>query len=647
MNAKNITRRLAVVAIMVMLVSSMVASPLVGSLVPTAQPSHQGIAAAEDCSKDFDAVHAVSPVGAMIEGGEYTVCTAGNIADSLFGDTDNTAEIESLADSNNALVRDTIEDSQTSWTNDKDAVSPTALSKADGEVIQAHYDGKTETEARADGQMAIREEYAAVESAEINSHNQIIEVTYGNSKQTHSAEDVSTTSKFRAHAGKHGSGGYSHQSYAHLTVTENATLQYSNVTLADGTEMERVSEVTHLKITGRDNDNNPISDLNPGANDRLQEMNSTSETRYTLDLSPDGDKKPSILLINPYTDEEETFGVVGTHNTRMTELQEMRDSDMQKVNNLTEGYYEQYGQGDLEPSDATMYYQLQQQAESGGLSFHVLKFLQLGLSVDVDQTHTWTVDNSTHSGVIATGATGLPKVADADPVEASDGSGSVSLTNIQNEGILTFSNETKSKTIKFEDGSDLSNVSVNVHNVDDYNVSQNGSEIAVEIAASDLQDDFVTFEVTAENTTSGTYIAYINSDAQSEGIPQGLTVGESYAPGDYNGPFRAVYETDGGETIDTTLDSEFALDAAYGPDGDERTYVTFDDEKPEKMDSDNVQDRIEWRNDMDDIIADPPRGGGGDDGGMMQGILIGAAIVGAVVLVLIVLWLVGRITSVA
>jgi hypothetical protein len=264
--------------------------------------------------------------------------------------------------------------------------------------------------------------------------------------------------------------------------------------------------------------------------------------------------------------------------------------------------------------------------------------------------------------VLATGATDLPQVADDNPTDASDSSGgAVTLESPDHEGIIEFSNNSENEsvaTIEFTDNSDLSDVSVDVHNVDDYSATSENGTINVTIAADDLQDDFVTFSVSGEedNSTveSGTYIVYIDETAQEDGIPQGLMTGEEYDPSSYDGEFRGAYEASEEKVNTMIIDQTFTLDEAYGEDGDERTYVLFSDNHPTTYTSDNLEDRLEFQDKADDNLGSGDGGGGGtgeDDGisswlAGLGGFALAIVLMMGLGFLLLVIYLLGNLTSV-
>jgi hypothetical protein len=618
------------------------------------------VAQQETCERPEPSLDRIfDPTGAMFEDANYVVCTVDNLVSSLFGASPNSVEIETLADSNNALIEDTNELINTDWSNDKEAVSPTAMSKADGAIIEAHYDGQSESQARVDGQNAIRDEYAAVQSNDITAYNQIMELTYAVSKQTTLDPDVDTLADFSVYTGYATPRGYGTYLSTYHRATENSSLTYETVTLANGDEIERVNGVTNVEFVGDDSSTyDPAPESSPHIS--VVDANAT-DLRYNIVFDESAQlKETGVRLHDPFGSSETRLYVVEEHLSRMSEIGSMLNSDLSDVDSLAAGYYTNYQQGELEPSDSNMFYLMQSQADSGNeMAYSVLKFAQLGMSVDLGTSHEWEIGNTTYSGYLATSAS-LPLVADEAPVDASGANGSIALSNIAHGDVLTASNETA--TIEFVDSSTLSDVDVTVHNVDDATVNIDGDNITVNLPEAGLEDDFVTFSVSGvdangDTVESGTYIAYINADAQADGIPRGMMVGETYNPADYtDGSIRGVWQTAGSETVhDGVISQEFTLTTVYGEDGNERAYVLFEDNTPTTYTSNNLQDRLSFTDDVQNALDNNLGGSdsGDDDGGIsslwagLGGFALGIVAIMGVGFVLLVLFLVGKITSVA
>jgi hypothetical protein len=635
-----------------MVVSSLLAP--FGGLVGVA------VAQQETCERPEPSLDRVlDPTGAMFENVDYAVCTVDNLVSSLFGDEPNSVEIETLADANNALIEDTNELIKTDWANDKEAISPTAMSKADGAIIEAHYNGQSESQARIDGQNAIREEYAAVQSNDITAYNQMMELTYAVSKQTTMSPDVDTLAEFSVFTGTATPSGYMTYISTYYRATDNSSLTYENFTLANGDEIERVNGVTNVEFVGDDSSTyDPAPESSPHIS--VVDANATN-LRYNIVFDESAQlKETGVRLHDPFGSSETRLYVVEEHLSRMSEIGSMLNSDLSDVDSLTAGYYTNYQQGELEPSDSNMWYLMQSQADSGNeMAYSVLKFAQLGMSVDLGTSHEWEISNTTYSGYLATSAS-LPLVADEAPVDASGANGSIALSNIAHGDVLTASNETA--TIEFVDSSTLSDVDVTVHNVDDATVNIDGDNITVNLPEAGLEDDFVTFSVSGvdangDTVESGTYIVYVTADAQADGIPRGMMVGETYNPADYtDGSIRGVWQTAGSETVhDGVISQEFTLTTVYGEDGNERAYVLFEDNTPTTYTSNNLQDRLKFTDDVQNALDNNLGGSdnGNDDGGIsslwagLGGFVFGIIAVMGVGFVLLVLYLVGRITSVA
>ena len=137
---KTLSRQALSVVIAMMLISTVFGPAL--AAVGVGNPSPVGVASAQEqetCEIDYGLHRFSDPIGAVFaDNVDYYSCQIDNLVSGLFGDDPNSVEIETLADSNNALIKDIDESVKTDWSNDKEAVSPTAMSKADGEIGRAH-----------------------------------------------------------------------------------------------------------------------------------------------------------------------------------------------------------------------------------------------------------------------------------------------------------------------------------------------------------------------------------------------------------------------------------------------------------------------------------------------------------------------------
>jgi hypothetical protein len=133
-------------------------------------------------------------------------------------------------------------------------------------------------------------------------------------------------------------------------------------------------------------------------------------------------------------------------------------------------------------------------------------------------------------------------------------------------------------------------------------------------------------------------------------------VGETYNPADYaDGSIRGVWQLASSETVhDGVINQEFTLTTVYDETGDERAYILFEDNTPTTYTADNLQERLKFTDAVQDVINTYPSGGGdGDDSGIsswmagLGGFALGIVAVMGVMFLLLVLYLVGRVTSVA
>ena len=107
--------------------------------------------------------------------------------------------------------------------------------------------------------------------------------------------------------------------------------------------------------------------------------------------------------------------------------------------------------------------------------------------------------------------------------------------------------------------------------------------------------------------------------------------------------------------LDRYEDEMVEADVHYGEDGNERAYVLFEDNTPTTYTSNNLQDRLSFIYDVQNALDNNNLGGSdnGDDEGIsswmagLGGFVVGIIAVMGVGFLLLVLYLVGRITSVA
>lgn len=248
-----------------------------------------------------------------------------------------------------------------------------------------------------------------------------------------------------------------------------------------------------------------------------------------------------------------------------------------------------------------------------------------------------------------------PLVYDETPNPLSS-TGDVTLDSHSHEGLLTFdaNNET---SITFVDGSDYdtANLSIDVLNIDNESVAVDGSNITATFAEEDMQDEeFIIFRAVHDDgttvTESGTYVLF--SDETTTEI-RGFVTGD-----DYSG-YSMLYLTGSGDIEDRQLSNSWTLERNLDVNGDDKAVAVTHEGVDTSFTGTSAKDRIETQqtikdsvDNRDDITATPPAGGSAGDGisswmAGLGGFALGIVAVMGVGFVLLVLFLVGRITSVA
>ena len=181
-------------------------------------------------------------------------------------------------------------------------------------------------------------------------------------------------------------------------------------------------------------------------------------------------------------------------------------------------------------------------------------------------------------------------------------------------------------------------------------ISDDGSSATIQKSA---VDDYALVDVSDGNT----YVAYGSQTAADAGIPTGFEVGKQYTASNFGSVMLTYQNGDKVETLrEDTIDTFTILSASSASSGEEISVLDYSDGGQRTFtDTSNIREELENQQEVQDAInqrgdVDPAGAGGSVEQRLQDGLLgfgAGASLVVFIGGVLVVLWLVGRITSFA
>lgn len=555
---------------------------------------------------------------------------------------DSSSELENEAYNNMVSLQDTTETRQNDWQNWNELSQTSALQQAEKPLVEAHYNGSSEGEARSDAQAALRQYYSAQLSTEYNTHDEVVERTV--SVGTNTAEDDGTVPMVAFNRSFYTT---YEESYQH-NITENSSIVYQNVTLPNGNTQEVASAVRNLESSDGSNesivavfhDNTEVknSTLNSGYyayNETDDSYNQLQGTGIVLDVR------------DPYSDSLDTVAWWGQHENRVNAIENEYNDSQSELVTMAEDLYETHDTGTIDPSEYVSAATLTQEyaSEDGHYSYSSALATTNGMRTDLESAQTIQYNGSEYEGQILVGGQGQPLADDTGAAYFSSESDSV--LNFTSAG----ENETANVTLETE--TDVSVDAVHKVNSSGVSISDDGTSVTIDETA--VNGEFVLFEINDSTGTNQTVVMYTSQDKADEGIPTGLQTGETYSASDFDGSVMMAYQQGDKAAVERIASGEFTLDNATNQaTGEEMEYIEYDDANQRTFNATNLQeeleqtDRIQQAIEQRDDVSPAGSGGGMDDWQVgALGALGGAGLVIAFGGLILILFLVGRITSIA
>jgi hypothetical protein len=591
-------------------------------------------------------------------------CTAAG----LFGspsEAANSVELEEGAYVQHGAIAETVSQMRGDVNDHSDEWQTFAYGDAEQKIIEARYNDESKPVARADSRLAGNGEYATQYGILYAGHNDVWEETYTWGQAT--TEDVGADTIISVRLASVGQASGSTLSSANVEFGENSTLVWENVSLPNGETVEAVTRVEDVEVSSGDSPETyeyaDLRILDPDgtektvaveyydANDTLVSTYDANDRIQIIGNDPNGGSDE----ININNAEQDNYWLAQS----IDELESDRSSMLSDVDTRVDEIYTEVAAGELNPAD---YYGPREFYSDYGSTMETSVAAQLYFhqTVGYDTAPDMTMfvnDSGTEyeGGVMVESAETAPLVYDETPNPLSS-TGDVTLDSHSHEGLLTFdaNNET---SITFVDGSDYdtANLSIDVLNIDNESVAVDGSNITATFAEEDMQDEeFIIFRAVHDDgttvTESGTYVLF--SDETTTEI-RGFVTGD-----DYSG-YSMLYLTGSGDIEDRQLSNSWTLERNLDVNGDDKAVAVTHEGVDTSFTGTSAKDRIETQqtikdsvDNRDDITATPPAGGSAGDGisswmAGLGGFALGIVAVMGVGFVLLVLFLVGRITSVA
>lgn len=579
---------------------------------------------------------------------------------------DSTTELENVSWSSGVSIEDAGEDRQDAYDDWDEQSLELGLQFTEDDIIDAHRAEEDQNTALQNGQEALREHYSSQLGAELNHYNDAVERAFSVHKEGQlddNLEDPPVRLMYYYH-----SGGTNTET---IQYTESSSLEYITVTLPDGSETEVVAYITD--IDGENNDASNFAEIEreDGSMDRIvspMDYELTAETdadgnfeyhsdvQFTTELIGDintvRDGDDGIFIDDPYGSGGGYISVLSNSTDRLQSIQDEFGEAQPELNQMVDDLYTTHDPGTVDPenyvSPATLYGEY---AEEDHYSYSSAIATTGNLETDLSASMIIEADEFSEPVEGQLLASGVETQIGSELTEA-DRSGSV--LDFDEEGTDTLNIDTT-------DGDNWDNISVGNVDPEFYEVEETGEGIfTVEIEEEGLQDNFVVLHVEymadtdadgEETTQSANRIVYADEEAETEGIPSGLEVSEEYDTVNM-GTVMVQYQT--GDSVETqTLSGNFEVtEATNQATGLEEYGLVFEGTERVEFGSDNLQEQLEQLNEIEEILEsrdDNDVSGGlvGDIEGSVLGFIGGASVVLVAGFFLLVLFLVGRVTSVA
>lgn len=557
-----------------------------------------------------------------------------------------TAELQDSAWSASTNIEDATDTRQKEYDQWGDKATTVALQEAEGPVIDAHYAEKSEAEARSEGLETVREYFAQQKAKEIKQHNANIELSYSLSKNTYKATDVDPVVYWYYESGT---------TTNRVVATDNSDLVYQTVTLEDGSEIDKVVAITNVKaIDASQGDDVAIvfDDVDSINGTSVVSQPSPFDAPHILSKDSNGDYTDSLpglelTRADPYTSETSTISWTQGHIQRINDLENQRETAVKDLRTMVSDLYQNRDKGTINPdeyvSPSTMTDRYN--SDNSHYSYPTAMAASLGFDTNVKSSQIIEIDGQEYEGTILVdgNASGLQPIADSSASQ--DGTAYLNYTSTDSQDIATASLEVNADTI------------TSVDYVQDDAYSVDGTTVTIEKGG--LTQDYVLISAEMTNPETGDTVtqrllqfADENTANKYNGIPTGLVSGNTYSVSEFD---TVMLSYQNGDTADTmTVTSDFTVksiqDAETGnevqavgyTDGVDRDFTQTSNLTEELNRLEDIQNAMSERSDVDPAGA----GGVGDVQQRLSDVLAGIGIAGFIALILIVLALIGRITSV-
>lgn len=596
-----------------------------------------GDAATEQCVDNIDVWGYIVPAY-----GAYQ-CIDGAFSPSDYGSN---SELENEAYNNLISLQDTAETRQNGYNNWDELSQASALQQAEKPLIEAHYAGDSEGEARSAAQAEIRQYYSAQLSTEYNTHNTVMERLVSVGSAT-AEEDGVTPMVTIQRQGNDASGQY----YAYHDMTPNTSIDYRNVTYPNGESVETAAIIRNLD----DPDSNQSvmwvlydgTELNNTSYNKGMYVNNTSGGYDKLDQSSSYNTySAKITIRDPYSSQTTNLTWVDGHNTRIDALNsEFNDSQSELVT-MAENLYSQYETGTIDPSEYVSAATLSREyaSEDGHYSYASALATTNGMRTDLQSAQTINYSGETYEGQILVSGQGQPLADDTGAAYFSS----------ESDSVLNFSTVNNTSQVTLSTATNVTVTGVGHASDSGVSISDDGTSATVEENA--VRGEFVLFEINDSTGTNQTVVMYTNQTKADEGIPTGLRTGQSYSASEFqNGSVMMAYQQGDSAAVKTIDSGSFTVENATSAEtGEQMDYIEYDDANQRTFNATNLRDelgqteRIQQAMEQRDDISPAGSGGGLDDWQVgALGALGGAGLVVAFGGLILVLFLIGRITSIA
>ncbi|MFD1686375.1 hypothetical protein [Halobellus litoreus] len=658
-NTKTIGRTALSVLIVVMVVSAIFAP--YGGFVTSATAQEDSDGSLDVCDPSKLSSWAIF-VGTG--GGSGVYCVVSGLLDSP-DEASNSVELEEAAYVQHGSLAETVSQMRGDVNAHSDEWQIIAFSDGEQEIFEARYNDESKSVARGSARLAGNDAYASEYTVLYEGHNEVWEETYTWGRATTTDADANTIISVRLAAIGQASG--STLSSATVEFGENSTLEYGNVSLPNGEEVEVVTRINDVTVSGYDSEpsNYEYADLrilDPDGGEKtvaVEFYNASDEVVETYDANDQIE-----IVGNDPNGGTDTISIVDGQADNywlaqaITELESDRTAMLSDVDTRVDEIYTEVAAGEIPPSEyygPREFYMDYGSAMDSSVAAQLYFHQTVGYDAAPDM-RMFVNDSGTEyeGGVLVDDSETAPLVYDETPNPLSS-NGDVSLDSHSHKGVLTF-DEANETSIMFVDNSDYdtSNISIDLINVDNETVNRDGSNITATFAEKDMQDEeFVIFKAVHDDGTtvidSGTYVLF--RDETTTEI-RGFVVGETYSG------YSMLYLTGSGEIEDRQLSNSWTLERNLDADFNDKAVAVTHEGVDTSFTGTSAKDRIEQQQTIRDAIGEredittTPAGGGNGDGisswmAGLGGFALGVVAVMGVFFVLLVLYLVGRITSVA